>query len=161
LPARVFLPLALLFILPACGSGTKTHPVSTRVVRGPDFSFSAPGGWRTNRTERAVTVRSGASRVSVTTYTLQKPYRPALFAAAARELDGIAAKLAAEAGGTLTEKQTVRVDGKKIRAYRFGTTRIGFVLVDKREYQLLCQLPPDGQDADGACDLLFKSFSVA
>jgi hypothetical protein len=155
------LPLALLFILPACGSGTKTHPVSTRVVRGPDFSFSAPGGWRTSRTERAVAVLSGTSRVSVTTYTLQKPYRSALFAAAAKELDGIAAKLATAAGGTLTQKQTVRVAGRRIRAYRFGTTRIGFVLVGKREYQLLCQLPPDGQDADGACDLLFKSFSVA
>jgi hypothetical protein len=155
------LPLALLFILPACASGTKIQPVSTRVVRGPDFSFSAPGGWRTSRTQRAIAVRSGKTRVSVTTYTLQKPYRPALFAAAARELDGIAAKLAAEAGGTLTQKQTVRVAGAKIRAYRFGTTRIGFVLEGKREYQLLCELPPDGQDADGACGLLFKSFSLA
>jgi len=161
LPARVVLPLALLLILPACGSGTKSHPVSTRVVRGPDYSFSAPGGWRTSRTERAVAVRSGASRVSVTNYTLQKPYRPALFAAAAKELDGIAAKLASEAGETLSEKQTVRVDGQRIRAYRFGTTRIGFVLVGKREYQLLCQFPPGGKDADGACDLLFKSFNVS
>ena len=97
----------------------------------------------------------------MTTYTLQKPYRPALFAAAARELDGIAAKLAAEAGEALSEKQTVVVDGKRIRAYRFGTTRIGFVLVGKREYQLLCQLPPGAKDTGGACDLLFKSFSVA
>lgn len=103
---------------------------------------------------------SGKSRVSVTTYTLQKPYRPALFPAAAKELDGVAAKLAAEAGKALTERRTVRVDGKRIRAYRFGTTKIGFVLVGKREYQLLCQLPPDGQDADGACALLFKSFTV-
>jgi hypothetical protein len=155
------LPLALLFILAACGSGTKTHPVSTRVVRGPDFSFSSPSGWRTSRTERVVAVRNGASRVSVTTYTLQKPYRPALFAAAAKELDGIAQKLAAEAGRTLTEKQTVLVDGKRIRAYRFGTTRIGFVLVGRREYQLLCELPPDGKDAGGACGLLFKSFRTS
>lgn len=97
----------------------------------------------------------------MTTYTLQKPYRPALFAAAARELDGIAAKLAAEAGGALTEKRTVRVDGKRIRAYRFGSTRIGFVLVGRREYQLLCRLPPDGRDIDGACGLLFASFRLA
>jgi hypothetical protein len=158
--ARVFLPLALLFTLSACGSGTKTHPVSTRVVRGPGFSFSAPGGWSTNRTQQAVAVLSGTSRVSVTTYTLQKPYRPALFAAAAKELDGIAAKLAAEAGGTLTQKQTVQVDGRKVRAYRFGSTRIGFVLLGRREYQLLCQLPPDGKDAAGACALLFRSFSA-
>jgi hypothetical protein len=158
--ARVCLPVALLSILAACGGGAKTHPVSTRVVTGPGFSFSAPAGWSTNRTQRAVAVSSGKSRVSVTTYTLQKPYRPALFAAAAKELDGIAEKLAAEAGATLTQKQTVEVDGRRIRAYRFGSTRIGFVLSGKREYQLLCQLPPAGHDADGACDLLFKSFSL-
>ncbi len=99
--------------------------------------------------------------MSVTTYTLQKPYRPALFAAATRELDGVATKLAAEAGGTLTQKETVEVAGEKIRAYRFGTTRIGFVLVGKREYQLLCELPPAGQDAGGACALLFKSFRLS
>lgn len=129
-------------------------------MRGPGFSFSAPGGWSTNRTQQAVAVLSGTSRVSVTTYTLQKPYRPALFAAAAKELDGIAAKLAAEAGGTLTQKQTIQVDGRKVRAYRFGSTRIGFVLLGRREYQLLCQLPPDGKDAAGACALLFRSFSA-
>jgi hypothetical protein len=159
--ARVFLPLALLLMLSACGSGTKTLSVSTRVVRGPGFSFSAPGGWSTNRTQQAVAALSGKSRVSVTTYTLQKLYRPALFAAAAKELDGIAAKLASEAGGRITRKQTVIVDGEKVRAYRFGTTRIGFVLVGKREYQLLCQLPPAGKDADGGCALLFKSFNVS
>jgi hypothetical protein len=98
--------------------------------------------------------------VSVTTYTLQKTYRPALFKAAARELDSVASRLAAQAGETLARKQTVAVDGRRIRAYRFGTTRIGFVLVGKREYQLLCNLPPGGQDPDGACALLFKSFTV-
>ena len=61
----------------------------------------------------------------------------------------------------LTQKQTIEVDGRRIRAYRFGSTRIGFVLRGKREYQLLCQLPPAGDDTDGACDLLFKSFSLA
>ena len=125
------------------------------MVHGPGFTFSAPIGWSTSRTLHAVTVQSGKSRVSVTTYTLQKPYSPALFAAAARELDGVAAKLAAAAGTTLTEKQTVDVAGEKIRAYRFGTMRIGFVLVGKREYQLLCENPGD------ACALLFQSFTVA
>ena len=125
------------------------------MIRGLGFTFSAPAGWSTSRTLRAVTVQSGKSRVSVTTYTLLKPYRPALFAAAAKELDGVAAKLAAAAGTTLTEKQTVDVAGEKIRAYRFGTMRIGFVHVGRREYQLLCH------DAGDACALLFKSFSVS
>jgi hypothetical protein len=154
--ARALLPLALLSILSACGGGTTTHPVSTRVVRGQGFNFSAPAGWSTSRTPRSVAVQGGGSRVSVTTYTLQKPYSPALFAAAAKELDGVAAKLAAAAGGTLSRKQTITVAGEKIRAYRFGTMRIGFVLVGKREYQLLCE-----KAAAGACSLLFKSFSVA
>ena len=149
------LPLALLFILSACGGGTKTQPLSTRVVRGPGFSFSAPGGWHTTRTQHSVTSSGGGAQVSVTTYTLQKPYRPALFAAAARELDRVAAQLAAEAGQKLTESQTVVVAGRKIRAYSFGTTRIGFVLVGRREYQLLCR--PTGT----ACRLLFETFSVS
>ena len=91
----------------------------------------------------------------MTTYTLQKPYSPALFAAAARELDGVAAKLAAAAGTALKTRETVSVAGKKIRAYRFGAMRIGFVLVGKREYQLLCQ------HADGACTRFFDSFTLS
>jgi hypothetical protein len=91
----------------------------------------------------------------VTTFALQKPYSPALFGAAANELDGVAAKLAAAAGATLREKQTVEVAGEKVRVYRFATMRIGFVLVGKREYQLLCE------DAGDACTLLFNSFTLA
>jgi len=93
-------------------------------------------------------------------FTLLKPYRPALFDAAAKELDGVAERLAAQAGETLSERGTTTVDGKQIRAYRFGTTRIGFVLDGAREFQLLCRMPPDGKDADGACGLLFSTFSV-
>jgi hypothetical protein len=124
-------------------------------VRGPGFSFAVPSGWHTSRTQRAVSASDGGAQVSVTTYTLQKPYRPALFAAAARELDRVAVQLAAQAGDKVTERQTVVVAGQKIRAYRFGTMRIGFVLVGKREYQLLCPEP------SLACTLLFQSFSVS
>ena len=106
-------------------------------------------------------VEQGGKRVSVVVYPLVKPYRPALFAVASKELDRVASQLAAKDGLTLSARETTRVDGRKIRAYRFGTTRIGFVLVGKREYELLCELPPDGEDADGACALLFSSFSVA
>jgi hypothetical protein len=125
------------------------------VVRGPGFSFAVPGGWHTTRTPRAISSSDGKARVSVTTYTLQKPYRPALFAAAARELDRVAGQLAANAGQRLTERQTVEVAGRKIRAYRFGTMRIGFVLEGRREYQLLCL------DPGAACGLLFETFSVS
>jgi hypothetical protein len=158
--AKVSIPLALLFILSACGGGTAPKPVSTRVLHGPGFSFSVPGGWKTSRSDRAAAARSGKALVSATTFPLLKPYRPALFPAATKELDGVARKLAAQAGQSLTEQQTTTVDGKRIRAYRFGTTRIGFVLDGKREFQLLCRLPPGGEDADGACGLLFSTFSV-
>ena len=50
---------------------------------------------------------------------------------------------------------TVDVAGEKIRVYRFGTMRIGFVLRGKREFQLLCD------NVGAACALLFKSFSLA
>jgi hypothetical protein len=124
-------------------------------VRGPGFSFAVPGSWHAHRTLRSVSSSNGGAQVSVTTYTLQKPYRPALFAAAARELDRVAAQLASQAGEKVTERQTVEVAGRKIRAYRFGTMRMGFVLVGKREYQLLCR------DPGAACALLFTSFSLS
>jgi hypothetical protein len=131
------------------------------VLRGPGFTFSAPSDWRARRTESATTARSGSAVVSATAYTLLKPYTPALFDAAAKELDGVAERLAAQAGKPLTERETTTVDGRRIRAYRFGSTRIAFVLDGKREFQLLCRLPPDGKDSDGACALLFSSFSLS
>jgi hypothetical protein len=112
-----------------------------------------------------VTARKGGELVSVTAFRLLKPYDPDRFTAAAKELDGIAAKLAAQAGGDLTEKTTTTVDGQKVRAYRYtagaNVIRVGFVLVGRREYQLLCRLSRGGADPDGACALLFDSFSAA
>jgi hypothetical protein len=100
----------------------------------------------------------GSDLVSVTRYALLKPYDPTRFAAAARELDHLAGKLAAHSGGKLTERLTSTVDGRKIRSYRFASkgvpTRVGFVLKAKTEYQLMCS-----GDTDGPCDLLFSSFT--
>ncbi len=95
-------------------------------------------------------------------FPLVKAYDPAIFARVAKELDGVARTLAERAGGSITESVTTTVDGRKIRAYRFAAhgvhTRVGFVLQGKREYQLLCEAPSG--DPDGACALLFSSFSV-
>jgi hypothetical protein len=129
-------------------------------VRGPGYTFSAPGGWTTSRSLRALAARGGGESVSVTSYTLLKPYRPERFEAVTKELDGVAAKLATDAGEKVSKSETLTVAGRRIRAYRFGRTRIGFVLDGRREYQLLCRLPASGDDADGACDLLFKSFAL-
>ena len=95
------------------------------------------------------------------TFPLLKPYHPAQFAAVARELDRDAQQLAAQSGKRLVTRETTTVAGMKIRAYRYGTMRIGFVLVDKLEYQLLCRLGAGGSDPDGACALLFSSFSLS
>jgi hypothetical protein len=97
----------------------------------------------------------GSALVSVTRFPLLKRYDPAKFGAAARELDRVAAQLAKQAGGTLDSKETTTVAGRRIRAYRYGDKRIGFVLEGKQEYQLFCSGAAD------ACDLLFGSFELS
>jgi len=107
------------------------------------------------RPPTGVAARHGAGLVSVSVFPLVKPYDPARFVAAAKELDGVAARLAQQAGTPLTRRETVTVGNRKVRAYRYGDRRIAFVLVGKREYQLFCER------AQAACDLLFSSFTLA
>jgi hypothetical protein len=162
--ARVCLPLALLFILAGCGGSTKAPHESTRLLRGPGFHFSVPAGWSVHRGNGFLAAKKGRSQVSATTFTLLKPYDPALFGKVAAELDRNAAKLASQAHGTLTEKTTTTVAGRKVRAYRYTAagydTRLAFVLQGKREVQLLCRAPAGSADPDGACSLLFRSFAL-
>jgi hypothetical protein len=164
--ARVCLPLALLFILAGCGGSTKAPTAETgKVVRGSGFRFSIPPGWAIRRGPGSLTAERGKALVSATTFTLLKPYDPALFGKVTAELDRNAAKLAAQAHGKLTEKLTTTVAGRKVRAYRYTAagfdTRLGFVLQGKREVQLLCRAPAGSADPDGACGLLFRSFTLA
>ena len=145
--------------------------VATKQVTGPGFAFSVPAGWRVSHTDRSAKAQSGDARPAIVfaaAYRLGKAYAPAQFEAAAKELDGVAAKLAAAAGGTVTSSETTTVDGMKVRAYRFTATahggsyadRVAFVLHGKREVQLLCQAPAGASDPGGACALLFSSFSL-
>jgi hypothetical protein len=154
------LPLALVVILAACGGSKTATTQPTQGVRGEGFTIAVPEGWRVSRSARSVVAQQGSSRVSVTTFKLLKSYDPARFAAAAKELDGVAARLAVQAGGKLTESTTSVVGGRKTRSYRFESkgvpTRIGFVLVGRKEYQLVCS-----GDTGSPCDLLFSSFSVS
>jgi hypothetical protein len=163
--AKALLPLAVFSILAACGGAGKSTARVTHEVRGDGFTVQVPEGWKVSRAGKGTLAARRRDRlVSVTSFRLLKRYDPGKFAAAAKELDGIAAKLAAQAGGDLTEKTTTTVDGRRVRAYRYpeGASQIhvGFVLVGKREYQLLCRLPAGGADLDGACALLFASFTV-
>jgi hypothetical protein len=130
------------------------------VLHGTGFSFSVPKAWRSFISTRVVRAASGRSEVSVQTFSLLRPYKPEQFAAVTKELDRDAQQLAAQAGKPLETRETTTVAGMKIRAYRYGTTRIGFVLVDKLEYQLLCRLGSGGTDPDGACAMLFSSFTL-
>jgi hypothetical protein len=163
--AKAVLPVAALFILSACGGSPKPDRALTQGMRGPGFVVQVPQSWHVTRPANGVVARKGGFRVSVTTFPLQKTYEPGMFDAVAKELDGVAAKLAAQAGGKVTERVTTTVDGRKIRAYRYTggptETRIGFVLEGKREYQLLCEMPTGASDPDGACTLLFDSFTLS
>jgi hypothetical protein len=158
------LPLACVFILAACGGSARREHVATRVVRGGGFSFSAPRGWSVGHTTKGAVARRGTALVSATRFTLLKAYDPARFDRVVAELDRAAAKLAAGAGGTLTQKATTTVDGRKIRSYRYTAggyaTRIGFVLDRKQEVQLLCRAGAGADDPDGACALLYRTFSL-
>ncbi len=172
------LPLILSVVLPfalvACGGASKhAQPGGSAVVKGLGFRFEAPSGWTTKSTGTATEARrdaAGRTMVSATAFTLLKPYSPKLFARAAKELDRVAAKLAAQSRSTLAESTTTTVDGRRIRAYRLTVhpasgpsfdERIGFVLLGRREYQLLCRAPVGSGDPDGACALLYSSFTTA
>jgi hypothetical protein len=142
-------------------------------VRGPGFRFEAPAAWSATTIRSEAVARrdaAGSTLISATSFTLLKEYSPKFFARAAKELDRVAATLASQAHGTLIESTTVTVDGVQIRAYRLRVRpksgpsydeRIGFVLQGKREYQLLCRAPVGAGDPDGACALLYSSFTMS
>lgn len=170
------IPLVILALFAAsCGGsgndGGTAGSERTKVVRGPGFHFTAPAGWHVGRTARSVrATRPGDAHaaVSATVYRLGKPYSPGEFDAAAKELDGVAARLAGAAGGAVTSSETTTVAARKVRAYRFTADdtgaptedRVAFVLSGRREVQLLCVAPKDERDPDGACTLLFDTFTL-
>jgi hypothetical protein len=166
--------LAMPFALAACGGASKQdRPAGSAVVKGSGFQFEAPSGWTTKTSGGSTEARldaAGRTMVSATAFTLLKPYSPKLFDRAAKELDRVAAKLALQSKSKLSESKTVTVDGKKIRAYRLTVhpasgpsfdERIGFVLLGKREYQLLCRAPVGSGDPNGACALLYATFKMS
>ncbi|HEY3183329.1 MAG TPA: hypothetical protein VGJ77_10870 [Gaiellaceae bacterium] len=148
---------ALLLILPACGGGGGGN--ETQVVRGDGFRFEAPSGWDVRGT---VATDGAVDRVGVSRFRLVKPYRPALFEAAAMELDRVADRLAGELGGRVAARRTVTAAGARARSYRIDydgkTTEVTFVLSGRREYQLLCRRRSDTDDA--VCRQLVSSFRL-
>ena len=152
--AKAVLPLVVLFILSACGGSSRETVAQGVQVRGNGYSFERPRGWGMERPANGAVARHGDELVSVTRFPLRKAYDAALFDEVAKELDRLAGRLADRAGTSLAASETVTVAGRKIRAYRYGDERIGFVLQGTREYQLYCVR------AEAACELLFSTFTL-
>ena len=166
-PALVGLAAAVI-VLAGCGSGGhKASASDVQRVSGDGYRFSAPSSWSVHRAGRQVTATSGSvDLVGVTTFTLARPYRPALWTKAVPALDRTAAALAAQLGGNLRARATVVVAGRRARRYEIGYRRDGkalvertaFVLAGRGEHQLLCRFASGGDD--GACRTLFSSFRL-
>lgn len=149
--AKAVLPLAVLFILSACGGSTRR---TGTLVSGLGASFRVPTGWQIARTDRSVAARQGGQLVEVALFRLARSYDPAKFGLLKRSTDTAAAQLARAAHTTVSASETLTIGGVQARAYRYGRRRIGFVVQGTSEYQLYCAQVGD------ACDLLFRSFTL-
>jgi hypothetical protein len=155
-------PLVAAALLGGCGGGSK--PPTGQLVAGDGFSFQAPSAWLVRRTPTATEAIDGSvDRTEVIRFRLVRAYRPALFAAAAKELDGVIARLARELSGRVTASATVSLAGESARSYRLryphGRMQIGFVLAGDTEYELLCRLRVG--DPDAPCRQLFATFVLS
>jgi hypothetical protein len=136
-----------------------------QTVSGDGFRFEAPSGWTVVRKGNSVAAVNGAvDRIEVLRFTLEKPYRPALFAAASRELDGVVTRLAHQLSGRVADRATARLTGRKARSYRIDygpgkTQQIAFVLDGRTEFQLLCRRKSSASDS--VCAQLFSSFAAS
>lgn len=148
----------------------KAEPRATRTVAGPGFTIAVDVEREVARTPRSLTVlpaEEGSPELeSVTIFRLVKPYRPALWAAAAKELDSVADRLAESLDGELAaEPRTVRRGGLRGRLYEIDYAREGvdlrqrltLLLSRRTEYQLLCRWDAS-LDTPGACKRLEASF---
>jgi hypothetical protein len=135
------------------------------MVQGGGFHFEAPAGWAVVRRADTVSASSGKVNLLQTQhFTLEKPYRTAIFAKAARELDGVASQIAVQDHGRVEMRATRRIGGRKTRYYRIAygpgkVEEIAFVLIDRNEYQVLCRRQSSAPDTN--CAALFSSFALA
>jgi hypothetical protein len=147
-------------ILAGCGV---VGDANRQRIHAPGYTFAAPRDWSVTQTATSAAASKGpVDRVQVQTFPLVKPYRSELFAAAASELDGVAAKLARQLHGHVALEMTTRVDGRDARSYRIEFAKraaeITFVLDDVHEYQLLCRRA--ASDTGGTCRDFVRSFRL-
>jgi hypothetical protein len=149
--------LVVAIILAGCGGGGGSEQ---QVVHGDGFRFEAPVDWKVS--SQGVASNGRIDLLEVRTYTLLKPYRRALLARAARELDGDVEKIASGLHARVTSRETMRVAGHDARGYRleYGgkVQEITFVLEGKREYELICRIAT--REDDAPCRHLVASFRI-
>ena len=155
--------LVLSTLAAGCGGGGSTEATSGgRLITGREFEFSAPSDWVPTLAPRsAVVKRDAVTLVSVTVLPLVKPYRPQLFPRVVGELDRLAGELAGRLQGSVTERRTVVVAGRRVRQYQIihgeFVDRLTFVLRKRQEFLLTCRWrKTDGEP--GACPQLASSF---
>ena len=145
-----------------CGSGTRSA-AGTKAASAAELhvSFTTPASWRVDHGVRRLAATDGQGLVWVQVYPLAQSYRPSLFAEAVPQLDARVRQIALQENARVTSSRTVTLAGRRGRAYTLDRSglpseKIGFVLIDQREYELYCRLA--GPDAARACDQLFSSF---
>ena len=156
------LAAAAVFGLAGCGGGATTPSVQS--VSGDGYRFAAPAGWQVTHAARMTSAAKEQELVSVTVFTLGRPFRPALWEKTVPELDRVASQLATQLGGRVTKLEGGVLAGRRSRSYDIAFTRggealverIAFVFSGRREYQLLCRFAAD----DSACRDFRTSFRL-
>ncbi len=151
-----------MLILAGCG-GSGEPKAQFQLVKGSGFSFRAPVGWQVQRTARGAVASHDSELVQVATFPLVRPYTPALFDGVAGELALRMKAIAQETDGTLSAAKTVTAGGVKSHSFDVKVDghvdRYTFVLIGKREYQLLCRFRTSSSDA--FCTELLTGFRTA
>ena len=143
------------------------------MIRGAGFEARVPAGWTVERPPRTVAAANpdGREAVSVGSFHLPKPFKPALWRQATPELNDVAARLAERvaASSRVVASRDGKVGTRRARVYEIRYTRdrdplldrVAFVFAGRREYQLTCRIRVDAPDIGrDACDRLLESFRV-
>ena len=144
----------LALILAGCGGAGNSN---WQQVQGSGFRFLAPAAWKVN----GATASNGpVDRVQVNEFRLVHPYVRTEKAAAAKELDSVAVRLAQQLKGKISSRRTLEVNGFDARGYAIEhnglTEEFTFVLRARQEYELLCRRTQGADDT--ACRELVTSF---
>jgi hypothetical protein len=149
-------------ILAGCG-GSSAPQAQLQTLKGPGFTFQAPGSWTRSHTRREVSATHDSELVQVATFPLVKPYTDALFDRVAKELSVRMKGVARQSHGTITATRTVEVDGSRSHAYDVTVAdhvdEYTFVLDGMHEHQLLCRRL--SSDRAAFCATLVTSFARA